>query len=136
MSDIPADAPLDFEAAYATLEESVRRLESGTLNLAEMRAVSDIPLDLYVEAPDAMGGVVRGEQAADLIRVAAPLYVKFGLRNSRGLYPSGMHVQADAELIGREKVRRAQIAMEWIERSGIELTQSAAHAPGLGIPKP
>ncbi len=104
--------------------------------LAEMRAVSNIPLDLYVEAPDAMGGVVRGEQAADLIRVAAPLYVKFGLRNSRGLYPSGMHVQTDAELIGREKVRRAQIAMEWIERSGIELTQSAAHAPGLGIPKP
>ncbi|HQZ71155.1 MAG: exodeoxyribonuclease VII small subunit [Anaerolineae bacterium] len=35
MSDIPADAPLDFEAAYATLEESVRRLESGTLNLDE-----------------------------------------------------------------------------------------------------
>lgn len=35
MSDIPADAPLDFESAYAALEESVRRLESGALNLDE-----------------------------------------------------------------------------------------------------
>ncbi len=40
--------------------------------LAEMRAVTDVPLDLYVEAPDAMGGVVRGEQLADLVTVSAP----------------------------------------------------------------
>lgn len=104
--------------------------------LAEMRAVTDLPLDLYVEAPDAMGGVVRGEQAADLIAVAAPLYVKFGLRNSRGIYPSGMHLQNDAELIGREKVRRAEIALEWLARSGDKLVQSAPGATGLGVPRP
>ena len=57
--------------------------------LAEMRAASSVPIDLYVETPDWMGGVVRGHEAADLIRVAAPMYVKFGLRNSRLLYPSG-----------------------------------------------
>jgi hypothetical protein len=103
--------------------------------LAEMRSATGLPLDLYVEAPDAMGGIVRGEQAADLISVAAPLYVKFGLRNSRGLYPSGMHLQGDAEAIGREKVRRAMVSMEWLARSGTAFVQSRPGAPGLGIPQ-
>lgn len=103
--------------------------------LAEMRSVTDLPVDLYVEAPDSFGGVVRGEQVADLVGVAAPLYAKFGLRNSRGIYPSGMHLQADAELIGREKVRRAQISMEWLERSGADITQSSPGAAGLGVPE-
>ena len=103
--------------------------------LSEMRSVTGLPLDLYLEAPDALGGVVRGEQIADIVGVAAPLYAKFGLRNSRGLYPSGLHLQHDAEAIAREKVRRAQIALEWLERSGVELTQSGAGAQGLGIPQ-
>jgi hypothetical protein len=103
--------------------------------LAEMRSVTDVPLDLYVEAPDGLGGVVRGEQIADLVSVAAPLYAKFGLRNSRGIYPSGMHLQADAEIIGREKVRRAEISMEWLKRSGVDVIQSAPGAAGLGIPE-
>lgn len=104
--------------------------------LADMRAVTGMPIDLYVEAPDAMGGIVRGEQVADLIAAAAPLYVKFGLRNSRGLYPSGMHLQADAEVIGREKVRRAEVSMEWLARRGSAVIQSQPGAKGLGIPKP
>jgi hypothetical protein len=104
--------------------------------VAEMRAVSRLPIDLYVETPDGMGGVVRGHEAADLITVAAPMYVKFGLRNSRLLYPSGLHLVSDATAIAREKVRRAQIALEWIARSGLELSQSGPGAPGLGVPEP
>jgi hypothetical protein len=106
------------------------------LELAEMRAVTDVPLDLYLEAPDAMGGVVRGEQIADLIEVAAPLYTKFGLRNSRPLYPSGLHLQADAVAIAREKVHRAQVALEWLRRCGSLAKQSEPGAAGLGIPVP
>jgi hypothetical protein len=118
-------------------------LGAGTINLptdlslaelAEMRAAVELPLDLYVEAPDYLGGVVRGEQIADLVAVAAPLYAKFGLRNSRGLYPSGMHLQQEAELIGREKVRRAQIALEWAARSERKLIQSKPGAAGLAVP--
>lgn len=102
--------------------------------LAEMRAVTDLPLDLYVEAPDALGGVVRGEQLGDLVAVSAPLYAKFGLRNSRGLYPAGLHLYDDAVAIGREKVRRAQVALEWLQRTG-GARQSAPGAPGLGVPQ-
>ncbi len=127
--------------AFQVLE----RLGGSTINVpsdltlgqvAEMRAVSQLPIDLYVETQDGMGGVVRGHEAADLIAVAAPMYVKFGLRNSRLLYPSGLHLVGDATAIAREKVRRAQIALEWIARSGLELTQSGPGAPGLGVPEP
>lgn len=108
-----------------------------TLNeLSEMRAVTNLPLDLYVEAPDSLGGVVRGNEIAELVEVSSPLYVKFGLRNSRGIYPSGMHLENDAVAFAREKVRRAEISLEWLERSGKPFTQSKPGAAGLGIPKP
>ena len=107
-----------------------------TGQLAELRAATTLPIDLYVEAPSAMGGVVRGHEAAELVAVAAPMYVKFGLRNSRLLYPSGLHLVSEAAAIAREKVHRARVALEWMDRSGLGLVQSKAGAPGLGIPEP
>jgi len=107
-----------------------------TLNeLYEMRSISNLPLDLYVEAPDNLGGVVRGNEIADLVAVASPLYVKFGLRNSRPLYPSGLHLENDAITIGREKVRRASISLEWLRRDPRNFVQSQPGAKGLGIPQ-
>jgi hypothetical protein len=104
--------------------------------LAEMRAATPVPVDLYVEAPDALGGVVRGHEAADLIAVAAPMYIKFGLRNARPLYPSGAHLADEAASIAREKVHRAAVALEWIARGGLDLVQSGPGAKGLGVPEP
>jgi hypothetical protein len=123
----------------------LERLGGSTVNvpsdvtlgqLAEMRAAVSVPIDLYVEAPDALGGVVRGHEAADLVAVAAPMYVKLGLRNSRPLYPSGLHLADEAAAIGREKVHRAGVALEWIARSGLDLVQSGPGAKGLGVPEP
>ena len=79
---------------------------------------------------------MRGNEVGDLITVGAPLYTKFGLRNSRALYPCGEHLVADACAIAREKVRRAAVALEWLRRLAPDLEQSAPHAPGLGIPQP
>lgn len=107
-----------------------------TLNeLREMRSVSNLPLDLYLEAPDNLGGVVRGNEVADLIAASSPLYVKFGLRNSRSLYPSGLHLESEAIIIAREKVRRASISMEWLKRDDRTFVQSQPGAKGLGIPQ-
>ena len=110
--------------------------DTTVLQLSEMRAASNLPIDLYVESPDALGGVVRGNEVGDLIAAGAPLYAKFGLRNSRSLYPCGEHLVADACAIAREKVHRAAVALEWLRRLAPELQQSAPHAPGLGIPQP
>jgi hypothetical protein len=125
----------------------LERLGASTINvpsdltlgqIAEMRAVSTLPIDLYVETPDAMGGVVRGHEAADLITAAAPMYVKFGLRNSLPLYPSGAHLVDTAVAIAREKVHRAAVTLEWIGRgeTGSGLAQSGPGAAGLGVPEP
>jgi hypothetical protein len=126
-------------AALRVLE----RLGAGTANipsdvslaqLAELRAAARVPLDLYLESPDALGGVVRGHEIGDLVAVGAPLYAKFGLRNSRPLYPSGDHLVEEACAIAREKVRRAAVALEWLRRLRPDLVQSGPAAPGLGVP--
>lgn len=104
--------------------------------LAEMRAVTVLPIDLYVESPDSLGGVVRGNELAELVDVGAPLYAKFGLRNSRPLYPAGEHLVEDAVAIARTKVARAAVALEWARRLGGNLVQSGPGAEGLRVPQP
>ena len=119
-----------------TLGASTANIPSDTTlgQLAEMRAVVGLPIDLYLESPDSLGGVVRGHEIADFVRVGAPLYAKFGLRNSRNLYPAGEHLADDARSIAREKVRRAAVALEWLARSGTGAIQSTPGAAGLGLP--
>jgi hypothetical protein len=103
-------------------------------DIAEMRAASSLPLDLYLEAPDSLGGVVRSQEIGAIVRAGAPLYAKFGLRNSTPLYPAGDHLAAEASAIAREKVRRAAVALEWLARLAPDLVQSAAGAPDMGLP--
>jgi hypothetical protein len=104
--------------------------------LAELRAAAPVPIDLYVESPDSLGGVVRGNELADLVSVGAPLYAKFGLRNSRPLYPAGEHLVADAVAIARAKVARAAVALEWARQLDGGLVQSEPGAEGLRVPRP
>jgi hypothetical protein len=78
--------------------------------LAAMRRVTDRPLDLYVESPDDLGGFVRSYDVPDIVRVAAPVHLKFGLRNARSVYPSGGHLEEVAVAQAREKVRRAALS--------------------------
>jgi len=104
--------------------------------IAELRAASDVALDLYVEAPDDIGGFVRLYDAAELIRVAAPVYVKFGLRNAPGIYPVGRHLRAAAADTGRERVRRARLALDIVERGGgASLPMSPVGSPALPVPE-
>jgi hypothetical protein len=102
--------------------------------LAEMRAAVSVPLDLYVESADAFGGVVRDNELGDLVTVGAPLYAKFGLRNAQAVYPSGLHLEAVARANAVEKVHRAAVALEWLDRLSPGLVQSKPGAAGLGVP--
>ena len=104
--------------------------------LAELRSLSDAPIDLYLESPDSLGGVVRGHELGEIALAAAPLYAKFGLRNARAVYPAGEHLRADVVANVREKVRRAQLALEWLDRSSLDLTISKPGAEGIGVPEP
>jgi hypothetical protein len=106
------------------------RLGADTINvatdlsigmLAAMRAVTPKPLDLYIEAPDDLGGFVRSYEVPDVVRVAAPVHLKFGLRNARSVYPSGGHLQEIAIAQAREKVRRAALAERLLRELAPEL---------------
>jgi hypothetical protein len=79
--------------------------------LAEIRAVTTVPIDMYIEVPDDQGGHVRFYDVPDVVRVAAPVYLKMGLRNSPNIYPVGAHLAATAEALGRERVRRAELIL-------------------------
>ncbi|MCO6452879.1 MAG: hypothetical protein J5I90_19000 [Caldilineales bacterium] len=108
--------------------------DSSPARLAALRQVIDIPIDLYVEAPDGLGGFIRYYELPNIIRVSAPIHLKFGLRNAANIYPSGLHLDNVAQAQGREKVRRAAIALELMAKSGETFQTSKPGAAGLGIP--
>ena len=71
--------------------------------LAALRQVISIPIDLYIEGPDGLGGFTRYYEMAEVVRIAAPVYLKFGLRNAPNIYPSGVHLEGAAVATGRER---------------------------------
>jgi hypothetical protein len=122
--ELPADLVLKTSvlmplpnASTAALYE---RLGATSLNvstdlpvsvLAEIRAVTTVPIDMYIEVPDDQGGHVRFYDVPDVVRVASPVYLKMGLRNAPNIYPAGLHLAATAEALGRERVRRAELVL-------------------------
>jgi hypothetical protein len=135
--------PCANAATARTLEE----LGATTINVAtdlsaaelgELRAACSAPLDVYVEVPDDQGGFVRFYEVPDLIRVAAPMYVKLGLRNAPSIYPSGLHLEELAIKLGRERVRRAELVLRLLQERAPELVEGRGddRPPDLGIPEP
>lgn len=122
----------------------MEQLGAGTYNIptdlslpqiSAMRQAAGLPFDIYVEAPDDFGGFVRYYETPEMVRVGAPVYVKLGLRNSPNIYPSGVHLQATAVALARERVHRAAIAVEILQRYYPEAIASPVGAADLGIPE-
>lgn len=101
--------------------------------LAAIRQAIDIPIDLYIEVPDNFGGFLRYYEIPEIIRVLAPVYIKFGLRNHPDVYPSGKQWEATNLALVRERVRRAAIGMDIIKRYCPDAVMSKPGAEGLGI---
>ncbi|WP_461027833.1 hypothetical protein [Streptomyces sparsus] len=142
---LPADTTLKLSAltgpvnpaSYAVYE----RLGADSLNvpsdltldhLTEIRRVSAAPMDMYIEAPDDLGGYVRMYEAAELIRRGAPLYLKFGLSNCAGIYPYGAHLRDHALATARERVRRGRLVLDLLKRHGADggMSPPGARLPG------
>src|SRR5579884_137677 len=102
--------------------------------LAAIRQAVDMPLDIYVEVPDDVGGFVRHYEIPELVRIAAPVYLKFGLRNAPNIYPVGKHLEQASLALSRERVRRARIGLDLLARYYPEAVQSQPGAQGLAIP--
>lgn len=130
------ELPTDFVFKYSVLAAPANpasaavlaQLGADTLNvpsdltipqIAEIREATSATIDFYVEAPDDIGGFVRFHDIPDLVRVAAPIYLKFGLRNSPPLYPSGAHLSGLVLSSARERVRRARIGVDHLRAAGL-----------------
>ena len=134
--------PCANPATAAALEE----LGATTINVAtdlspaalgELRAACAAPLDIYVEVPDDQGGFVRFYDVPEIVRAAAPVYVKLGLRNAPNIYPSGLHLEDLAVKLGRERVRRAELVLRLLAERAPELVEGRGddRPPDLGIPE-
>jgi hypothetical protein len=141
--DMQAKISVMMPAANPASARVLEDLGASTLNLptdveladlAAIRAAVDIPVDLYVESPDNIGGLVRQHEIPEFIRVGAPVYLKFGLRNAPDLYPVGQHLESVATAMSRERVRRARLGLELLARSGCTSATSELGAAGLAVP--
>jgi hypothetical protein len=149
--DLPDDLVLKtsvlLPCANAATARALEELGATTINvstdlspveLGELRAACSAVLDIYVEAPDDQGGFVRFYEVPEMIRAAAPLYVKLGLRNAPNIYPAGLHLQDTAVKLGRERVRRAELVLRLLRDRAPDLVEGrgAERPPDLGIPRP
>src|SRR5437773_728310 len=127
--DLPPDFVLKSSVTVAAANPATARvledLGATSINLpvdlslpqiAAIRQTIDAAIDFYVEAPDDFGGTVRHYEIPELVRIAAPIYLKFGLRNAPGLYPSGQHLEPTVLALSRERVRRAAIGLALLRR--------------------
>jgi hypothetical protein len=149
--DLPASLVLKtsvlLPCANAASARVLQELGATTINVAtdlspaelgELRAACAAPLDVYVEVPDDQGGFVRFYEVPEMIRRAAPLYVKLGLRNAPNIYPSGLHLEDLAVKLGRERVRRAELVLRLLQERAPELVEGrgADRPTDLGVPEP
>ena len=128
----PATAKLFERAGVSTLNIPT---DLSPAQIGALRQAVDIPIDIYIEVPDNFGGFIRYYEIPQLIQVAAPIYVKFGLRNAPDIYPSGLHLEATAISLARERVRRARIACDLIEQYVPQARMSPLGSKDLGIPE-
>jgi Peptidase family U32 len=131
----PATAAALEELGATTINVST---DLSPAELGELRAACSAPLDVYVEVPDDQGGFVRFYEVPEIVRLAAPVYVKLGLRNSPNIYPSGLHLEDLAVKLGRERVRRAELVLRLLAERAPELVEGRGdeRPSDLGIPEP
>lgn len=141
--DMQAKISVSLPVANPAAARVVADLGANTINLptdltlaqiAAIRVAVDVPLDIYVESPDTTGGFVRLYEISEIVRVAAPVYLKFGLRNAPDVYPWGTHLEATAVALSRERVRRARLGVDLLKRYYPEASISKPGAAGLAIP--
>lgn len=106
--------------------------------LSALRRAVALPLDIYLESPDDLGGFVRYRQWRSIAQAAAPVYLKFGLSHAPALYPSGLHWQKVAITMARERMHRFEVLWEEMRREGMDAWASPTpvRASDLAVPVP
>jgi len=142
-AEMQAKVSAMLPAANAAAARVFERLGASSINLprdltlaqiASIRAAVDVPLDVYVETGDNVTGFIRHHDISELVRVAAPVYVKFGHRNTPEPDPGDNGAAARNIELSRLLVRRAELGLERLEFSGSAAIASAPGAAGIAVP--
>jgi len=102
--------------------------------LAAIRSAVQIPLDVYISLVDSMGGFQRHLEADEIVRICAPVYLKFEPGKSEAELYNAWAEPAYLDYLVREKVKYAEICRDWCERSNFNLVFND-YAEDLSVPK-
>ena len=134
---LPGDLKIKSSAAIAVVNplgcRLLEQIGADSVNLAcdltigmiaAIRHAVEVPLDIYIESPPQLGGFARYHDLPDMVRAAAPVYLKFGLKNETATDPYGSHLRTVALEQARERVRRARLGLELLRRHGLDPTRT------------
>ena len=145
--EIPKDVVFKISASIGYSNPAsarvLERLGADTFNIptdltipqiAAIRKAIDIPIDLYVSVPAHYGGFIRFFDVPEIIRVGAPVYLKFGIPLGPPVYPAGEHFRDVLLGFADEEVRLARICMDFLSRYYPEGKPSERGAKGIAVP--
>lgn len=144
--DLPQDLRFKVSASFPISNPATARLledlGADSLNIAvdltvaqiaAMRRATTLPLDIYVEGPDDFGAPMRYYDVPEIVRTATPVYLKFAVRNSASLYPYGRHLRQHLLDTARERVRRAALALQLLQRLTTQDSENQTADPQPGV---
>lgn len=146
---LPSDLIVKSSAILAPANPATCKLlediGSNTINIStdltlpqisSVRATVNAPLDIYIEAPDGLGGYVRHFETPEMIIYGGPIYVKIGLRNSTDIYPYGKQLESVALNMSQERVRRSKLVYDLIQRElpDAKISETGVKHEDLGVP--
>ncbi len=105
-----------LESIGANSLNPIRDIQSPML--AALRAAIDIPIDVHTENPASSGGFIRHYEVPEMIRVAAPIYLKTG--GSVAKTHSWDTTEADA----RQRAKQVTLVKRLIDQYVPEAVQS------------
>ena len=96
--------------------------------MAAIRVANKVPLDIHVDNPKSTGGFIRTYEAPEIIRVAAPVYLKAGAS------VFGTHAWPTTEQEAVQCAKQASLALQAVRRFYPEAIQTVPGAKDLAIP--
>jgi hypothetical protein len=104
--------------------------------LASIRRVVDLPLDVHIQLWASMGGYNRIYETPEIARVTSPCYFKMEPGPGLSMYMPWVTSEDSLAELAREKVRSSKNIIELIDGVHPELQVSAQDAKDLMVPLP
>lgn len=97
--------------------------------IASLREAINIPLDIHTENPKSSGGFIRHYEVPQIIKVAAPVYLKTGGAVAK------THSWDTTEAEAKSRVKQLELVNEMINKYYGEAIPSKAKSSDLAIPE-